>query len=146
MNDKAVSRIREFTRFYTNIMGVLDKHILDSPFSLSEARVLYELNHMERCTARKIMQAIEIDEGYLSRILDSFIKRGLVKKTRSDTDRRAFILSVTTKGRSQFAKINQASANAVGNLIKKLPEKDIDQMISMMDGIQKILTNEKSRA
>jgi DNA-binding MarR family transcriptional regulator len=127
------------------MIGVLDKHILESKFSLSEARVLYELNNIEHCTARKIMYALSIDEGYLSRIIERFIKLGYVKKTRTENDKRAFSLVVTPKGKSQFQKINQASAKAVANMLQNISEKDVALMLLMMEGIQNILTksNEK---
>jgi DNA-binding MarR family transcriptional regulator len=138
--DKAIDRIRAFNRFYTSMIGVLDKHILDSDFSLSEARVLYELNNSDGCTARQIMQRLMIDEGYLSRIIEGFIKHGLVRKMRSEKDKRAHILSVTPKGKSQFQKINLASSKAVKSMVKNIPEKDLQMMLLMMEGIQNILT------
>jgi DNA-binding MarR family transcriptional regulator len=143
MSQKAVDRIRNFTRFYTNAMGVLDKHILDSPFSLSQARVLYELNNTENCTARGIMQSLKIDEGYLSRILDTFIQQGLIKKTPSETDKRSKVLTVTSKGRAAFQKINHASAQDVQKIIHKLSEKEIDDLVTSMQTIQKILSQSK---
>jgi DNA-binding MarR family transcriptional regulator len=139
---KTVERIRRFNRFYTNIIGVLDKHILESPFSLSEARVLYELNTMDECTARDIMQRISIDEGYLSRIIEKFIEQGLVKKARSEKDKRAYMLHMTAKGKAQFQKINEASASAISDLIKHLTEKEQHQLINLMEGIETILTKQ----
>jgi DNA-binding MarR family transcriptional regulator len=146
MIPKAVDRIRNFNRFYTNLIGVLDRTILESPFSLSEARVLYELNHVDACTARDIMRRLTMDEGYLSRILDRFIREGLIKKIRSDSDGRAFLLSVTTKGRSHFLKINTASAEGIQKIISHLSEKQLEDLIFMMDQVQRLLTypNEKA--
>jgi DNA-binding MarR family transcriptional regulator len=138
--DKAIARIRAFNRFYTSTIGVLDKHILESNFSLSEARVLYELSQMEDCTARKIMHWLKMDEGYLSRIIERFIQLGLVQKTRSDKDKRAYHLALTAKGKTQFQKINTASARAVRDMIKSIPEKEVELMLMMMESIQNILT------
>lgn len=143
MHQRAVSRVRDFTRFYTNLMGILDQHILDSPFSLSEARVFYEVNNTENCTARKIMQTLKIDEGYLSRILNRFLRQGLIRKMRSPVDGRSFILTVTPKGRLQFQRIDTASAESVNKLIGGLSPKQVDQLIAFMDGIQKLLSNAK---
>jgi DNA-binding MarR family transcriptional regulator len=139
--DKAIDRIRRFNRFYTNMLGILDKHILESNFSLSEARVLFEINAMERCTARKIMHNLSIDEGYLSRIIERFIDLGLVQKLRSEHDKRAFMIHLTPKGKTQFQKINVASSRAIGKLIKNISSKDVQMMLLMMDGIENILTN-----
>jgi DNA-binding MarR family transcriptional regulator len=138
--DKAVDRIRSFNRFYTSQLGVLNKHILQSKFSLSEARVLYEINTTENCTARKIMSLMEIDEGYLSRIIDRFISSGFVTKEPSAIDRRSNLLKATTKGAAEFKTINRASAKAVRGMIRKISDSDMQMMLLMMDGIQNILT------
>ena len=138
--DKAIARIRAFNRFYTSTIGVLDKHILESNFSLSEARVLYELAQTDDCTARKIMHHLKMDEGYLSRIIERFIQQGLVQKTRSEKDKRAYYLALTGKGKTQFQKINVASARAVRNMIKSIPQNEVELMLMMMESIQNILT------
>jgi DNA-binding MarR family transcriptional regulator len=138
--DKAIDRIRSFNRFYTNMLGILDKHILQSNFSLSEARVLYELNVIEDCTARKIMQKLNIDEGYLSRIIERFIKLGLVQKVKSEADKRSNLLHLTAKGKSQFQKLNMGSSRAIAKMMTNISDKDVQLMLLMMEGIQNILT------
>ncbi|WP_431215832.1 hypothetical protein ACQ86N_14930 [Puia sp. P3] len=75
MQQKTISRIRAFNRYYTNIIGLLDRHILNSSYSLPEARILYELNHREGIQASGIIESLGIDKGYLSRILDEFSTR-----------------------------------------------------------------------
>src|SRR4029078_11113773 len=97
-NKEYINKIRSFNRFYTNIIGLLDQHFLDSPFSLTEGRVLYEISHTDNCSAKKIREKISIDEGYLSRILDTFRKRGLITKTPLTEDRRLHIIMLTEKG------------------------------------------------
>src|SRR5215211_399732 len=106
---EVISRIRSFNRFYTNIIGLLDQQYLDSPFSLTEGRVLYEICNAEDCSAKKIRESILIDEGYLSRILDNFAERGLIKKTRSPEDRRLWLIASTEKGKREFASLNENS-------------------------------------
>ena len=108
-DQELIARIRNFNRFYTNIIGLLDQHFLDSPFSLTEGRVLYEICSTEECSAKKIRQNIVIDEGYLSRILDNFAKRGLIRKTRSSKDGRLRIIIPTEKGKREFSNINTNS-------------------------------------
>jgi len=137
--DRAIERIRRFNRFYTNQIGILNRHILDSPLSLSEARVLFEVNNQVSPTARSIMQTLDIDEGYLSRILQGFIKQGFLKKARNDNDKRSFVLTVTPKGKTMFMKINQASDEGISKMIVNLDESDIRDLVSMMEGIEKIL-------
>src|SRR5690349_5577443 len=108
-NQEVVDKIRSFNRFYTNIIGLLDQQFLDSSFSLTEGRVLYEICNTEGCSAKKIREKIIIDEGYLSRILDSFAKRGLIRKTPSPTDRRLRMIVPTERGNKEFAKLNDNS-------------------------------------
>jgi DNA-binding MarR family transcriptional regulator len=135
-----IHRIRDFNRFYTNVIGLVDRHVLHSPYSLSEARILYEIRHSENCTARTIKEMLNIDEGYLSRIIDRFISSGILKKKRSSTDGRAYLLSLTKKGEREFDKLNQASDVSVQRLIEKLSAQDLKELVSMMAGIQKILS------
>jgi len=134
-----VDRIRSFNRFYTNIIGLLDQHFLDSPFSLTEGRVLYEICNTEECSAKKIREKIIIDEGYLSRILDSFAKRSLIKKTPSARDGRLLIIIPTEKGKREFAKLNDNSNLLISQMIEKLSEEEQAELLSKMDGIRALL-------
>lgn len=136
---KAVEEIRQFNRFYTNIIGLLDQYILDSPFSLSEARVLFEINSLGECTARKIMENIAIDEGYLSRTVDKLVKAKLLKKTRSATDGRAYLLSLSAKGQREFEKINKASHDEVTAMVEGLSDAELRALTSQMKAIKNLL-------
>ena len=119
-NQELIDRVRSFNRFYTNIIGLLDQHFLSSPFSLTEGRVLYEICNTADCSAKKIRKNIVIDEGYLSRILDSFVKRGLIRKTRSSLDGRLWIIVPTEKGKREFASLNENSNLLIADLIENL--------------------------
>ena len=134
-----IDRIRSFNRFYTNIIGLLEQHFLDSPFSLTEGRVLYEICNTEECSAKKIRENILIDEGYLSRILDSFVKRGLIVKTPSPTDRRLRIIVPTEKGKSEFWTLNENSNQLISGMIEKLSEEERADLLSKMEGIRALL-------
>jgi DNA-binding MarR family transcriptional regulator len=138
-NQELVNRIRSFNRFYTNIIGLLDQHFLDSPFSLTEGRVLYEICTMEDCSAKKIRENIVIDEGYLSRILDAFVKRGLIRKTRSSEDGRSWMILPTEKGKREFASLNDNSDHLIAQMIEKLSEEERADLLSRMDGIRALL-------
>jgi DNA-binding MarR family transcriptional regulator len=140
---EVIDRIRGFNRFYTNIIGLLDQHFLDSPFSLTEGRVLYEICNTEDCSAKKIRESIIIDEGYLSRILDKFMKRGLIKKTRSQTDRRLWMIVPTEKGKKEFAGLNDSSNRLISELIEKLPEVEQADLLEKMEGIHALLEKAK---
>ena len=97
-----VAAVRRFNRFYTRQIGVLRKTYLDSPYSLGEMRVLYEVAH-GAATARDIGRALDLDAGYLSRTLRNFEKRGFVSRKTSKADARASELTLTARGRKAFA-------------------------------------------
>ena len=134
-----IERIRSFNRFYTNIIGLLDQHFLDSPFSLTEGRVLYEISHTDNCSAKKIREKISIDEGYLSRILDTFRKKGLITKTPSLEDRRMHIIKLTEKGRKEFSSLNDHSNQLISEILDKLSEEEREGFVSMTDRIRELL-------
>lgn len=142
-NQELIDKIRSFNRFYTNIIGLLDQHFLDSPFSLTEGRVLYEICNTEECSAKKIREKIIIDEGYLSRILDSFSKRGLIKKTPSARDGRLRIIIPTEKGKKEFAKLNDNSNSLISQMIEKLSEEERGELLNKIEGIRILLEKAK---
>src|SRR5215813_4328859 len=94
-----IAAVRQFNRFYTKQIGVLQHGLLDSPFSLAEARVLFELAHRSRSTATELGADLGLDAGYLSRILRGFERKGLVRKARSAEDGRERFLALTDAGR-----------------------------------------------
>ena len=140
-----IDKIRSFNRFYTNVIGLLDQHFLNSPFSLTEGRVLYEICNTEDCTAKKIRESFVIDEGYLSRILDSFTKRGLIKKTRSRSDGRLRIILPTEKGKREFATLNDNSNKLISEMIDKLSGEEREDLLTRMEGIRKLLSKDQGR-
>ena len=134
-----IDKIRSFNRFYTNIIGLLDQHYLDSPFSLTEGRVLYEICNTAECSAKKIREKILIDEGYLSRILDKFSKRALIRKSPSSKDGRLRIILPTEKGKREFSNLNDNSNQLISQLIEKLSEKERAELVGTMDRIHELL-------
>ena len=136
-----VGKIRTFNRFYTNIIGLLDQHILDSPYTLTEVRILYEIYHTKNCTAKKIREVISIDLGYLSRIIDRFVGKKFVRRSSSAVDRRFKILSLTQKGKTEFLKLNNHSDKLISNMIAGLYQKDRNELVKMMESIKTILSD-----
>jgi len=138
-DQELIDKIRAFNRFYTNIIGLLDQHFLDTPFSLTEGRVLYEICNTEECSAKKIRENILIDEGYLSRILDNFVKLDLIKKTRSPEDGRLWIILPTEKGKREFASLNENSNPLISQLIETLSDEERADLLNRMEGIRRLL-------
>src|SRR5262245_3892117 len=106
----AVSAIREFSRFYTGRIGVLDEHLLDSEFSLAEARIIYELAQQGAINASRLNQTLGLDPGYLSRLIAGLHRRKLVAKRPSKTDGRQSELALTEKGRKIFTGLDRRSS------------------------------------
>jgi len=121
----------------------LDQHFLDSPFSLTEGRVLYEICSTDGCSAKKIRESIVIDEGYLSRILDNFVNRGLIEKTRSQTDGRLWMILPTETGKREFASLNDNSNRLIAQMIKKLSPQECTELIQKMERIRELLSNDE---
>jgi DNA-binding MarR family transcriptional regulator/N-acetylglutamate synthase-like GNAT family acetyltransferase len=117
MQPTTISQIRAFNRYYTNIIGLLDRHILNSNYSLPEARILYELNHREGVQASGIIESLGIDKGYLSRILEEFATKKLIVRRRSQADGRLMHIYLTEKGREAFKQLNQASEEQLKQLL-----------------------------
>lgn len=130
--------VRAFNRFYTRQIHLLQEGILDSPLSLTEARVLFELAHRENPTAKEIGAALGLDPGYLSRILDAFVRRGHVKK-HSGKDRRRRHLSLTPKGRKTFTVLDRKSHQETAAMLARLSECDQSRLIAAMNTIENIL-------
>jgi DNA-binding MarR family transcriptional regulator len=144
MKQGAVEGVRAFNRFYTGIIGVLDRYILNSAFSLPEARVLFELYHQEGILAGGIITLLGIDKGYLSRILDQFLRNKLIVRRRSARDGRAMPISLTAKGQKEFEALNRASDAQIRDILIALPEGDVDRLLQHMDEIKKILSKAQS--
>src|SRR5260370_41888967 len=123
-SDNQISAVRAFNRFYTRKLGVLDQHLLKSPFPLSEARVLYELANREDLAAKGIGVELGLDPGYLSRIIQNFDDNGLVTRKPLPSDRRQYRLGLTAKGRQAFAKLDRRSHDDIAGILAPLPAAD----------------------
>src|SRR6516162_8464749 len=133
-----VSTIRAFNRFYTRKIGVVDG-VASSPFSLAEARVLYELAHREQPTATDIRKELGLDAGYMSRILRGFERRKLVTREQSKTDERQRFLSLTAKGRKAFAPLDERSNRDVAAMLEKLSPRERKQLLDAVQTVGRLL-------
>ena len=140
-----VAAMRRFSRFYTRRLGVLDDRFLDSPFSLAEARVLYELTQRERATATELTASLDLDPGYLSRILRGFAERGLVSKTPAPEDRRQSRLARTAKGRKAYAPLERRSHDDVAAMLGALADAEQERVLAAMSTIERLI-GEPARA
>lgn len=138
--EKEIAAIRDFNRYYTNLLGILDQHFLKSPYSLSEIRVLYEINKYKKCTIKKLSEILTMDEGYLSRIIKKFQKEGILEKARSETDGRSYILSITKDGQKTVDEINRRSDEQIYELIKNLSRAEKTKLTKNMESIITILS------
>lgn len=130
--------IRAFNRFYTDIIGLVDQHILNSPYSLPEVRIMYEMYHNAAATANEIISLIHIDKGYLSRILVKFENEKLISRKKSRKDARAVMLTLTAKGRHEFEKLDLASHDKIREILSHVPKEKHDELVFHMNAIKTI--------
>jgi DNA-binding MarR family transcriptional regulator/N-acetylglutamate synthase-like GNAT family acetyltransferase len=136
---RRIAAVRRFSRFYTRAIGALQEGLLQSRFSLAEARVLYELAQRDHITATDLGRDLDLDPGYLSRILQRFERDALIVRTQSEADRRQSLLSLTTAGREAFAPLDARSREAVGALLAPLPEPAQAKLVTAMASIETLL-------
>jgi len=142
---RRIQAVRSFNRFYTRQIGVLREGLLDSPFSLTEVRVLYELAHRETATATELAAELALDPGYLSRILQSFDKRKLIGRARSPSDGRQHNLSLTATGRRAFAPLEERSNQEVAVMLDKLAPVEQEHLLTAMHAIETLLGQSPER-
>jgi DNA-binding MarR family transcriptional regulator/GNAT superfamily N-acetyltransferase len=134
-----VADVRAFNRFYTGVIGVLDRGYLASPYSLTEVRVLFELA-AGPCEAPDLRAALSLDAGYLSRILTRFESDGLATRTASERDSRRHVVALTPHGESVFAELNARSDAGIGALLDRVPPSDRAALVASMRKIERLLT------
>lgn len=137
--DNRIEAVRQFNRFHTRKIGVLNEGLLGGPFSLAEARVLYELATREQTIASELASELRLDPGYLSRILRGFANRGLIKRQPSDTDARQSVLSLTRQGRKAFATMDARSRAEVAEMLHGLTGTDQNRLVAAMRQIAELL-------
>lgn len=139
MDDVRIEAIRRFNRFYTRRIGVLHEGLLDSPWSLAEVRVLYELAHRPGVTARDLVRDLDMDAGYLSRILRGFERRGYLRRESSEADARQRLLSLTGDGKRAFTPLERRSQKEVGAMLAPLSESAKERLVGAMAAIESVL-------
>ena len=136
---RRVAAIRRFNRFYTRRIGVLNDGLLESPFSLTEVRILFELAHSPGVTATALRDELNLDAGYLSRLLRRLEHRGLVARTSSDADGRVAHLALTDTGREEFRSLDERADEEVRTLIGELSAAQQRRLLSALRTIEELL-------
>lgn len=144
--ERQIAATRRFNRFYTHRIGVLDDGLVDSPYSLTEARVLYELAHRDAVTSVALGRELGIDAGYLSRILARFARQGLLTRTRSTSDARARPIALTARGRKAFAGLDRATERQIAGLLAPLTPAERRGLVGAMGRIERLLAAAPSRS
>lgn len=138
-----VDAVRRFNRFYTRRIGALSAGFAGSPYPLPQARLIYELGRRRRCTATELRAELELDAGYLSRMLGSLGRRGLVRAERAPEDARARLLTLTARGREAFALLDRRSRDEVCAMLRGIAAADRDRLVGAMRTVQLLLTDPK---
>jgi DNA-binding MarR family transcriptional regulator/GNAT superfamily N-acetyltransferase len=131
--------VRAFNRFYTKQIGLLREGLLETPFSLTQARVLYELGSHPGTRSSNLAADLGLDPGYLSRLLKRFERQRLVKRSASREDRRASDLSLTPKGRAEFARLNARSRTEIAAMLARMNQPRQQRLVGCMTAIQQLL-------
>lgn len=140
MAEDRIAAVRRFSRFYTRRIGALQEGLLDTPFSLTEARVMYELGQRASATATELGQELGLDAGYLSRMLRGFHERGLIDRRPSESDARQSHLSLTDAGRAAFGELDAASRRDIGAMLGALPDVEQERLVRAMRTIESVLS------
>ncbi len=138
--DAAVASVREFNRFYTNVIGLLHGKYLDTPYSLTEARLLFELGQRDASEVADLRRVVDIDPGYLSRILARFEADGLVSRERSAADGRRQVIRLTGRGLEVIAGLDAQSAEQIRGLLAEVPGDSQRRLLEAMRVITETLS------
>lgn len=145
-DEARISAVRAFNRFYTRQLGLLGQRLLESPFSLSEARVLYELSRRDSVAAKEIGAELDLDPGYLSRIVQKFADEGLISRKPLPEDRRQQQLKLTAKGRQAFARLDRSSQEEVARTLRRMSEGEQRRLTAAMATVENLLGSPSPRA
>jgi DNA-binding MarR family transcriptional regulator/GNAT superfamily N-acetyltransferase len=137
--DGDVAAVREFNRFYTGVLGLLREGLLDTPYSLTEARIIFELARQDEAEVAQMRRWLDLDAGYLSRILARFEADGLVRRSRSPGDGRRQVIGLTQAGRAVFGRLDALSNEQIRGLLAPIPAARRSRLTAAMAGVREIL-------
>ena len=145
-NLERIRKIRSFNRFYTNLLGLLDRTLLKSTYSLTEVRIMFELDRLSKATASELVKLLSLDPAYLSRILRNFEEKKLIKKEKSNTDMRKQLLSLTTEGKQVILELQEKANKQIISMLVNVNDKSQEQLITAMNVIESILKSETEKS
>lgn len=141
--DRTIDEIRKFNRFYTTDMGFLNEKYLNSSYSMTETRILFEIKTRKTCIQSDIVKAIHIDKSYLSRIMQRLCKREIIEKIKSDDDKRAVKITLTEKGNEETERLIELTKRQIEAKITSLSTTECDKLCSAMNTVISILEKER---
>ncbi len=143
MSMSTVSEVRGFNRFYTRVLGLLRPRLVGSAFTLTEARVLFEVAHADQVAVTDLRRALDLDAGYLSRILSRFIADGLVERRPAASDARRHLVRLTEPGRAAFADLDALQTEAIDRMVAPLDDDQRSQLVTAMGRIRRVLDDHR---
>lgn len=135
-----VTEIRGFNRFYTNILGLLDQYIIGSGYSLTEARILFEISKTDTCTANQLCSILNMERSYMSKIINKFEKKHLITRQACDTDNRNMEIRMTQEGMSAFQELNNHANRQIEDLLANINDADCEKLIDSIRTVKKYFT------
>lgn len=139
MNELHIDKIRQFNRFYTRLIGLLNEGLFKSEFSLTEARIIYELGEVDALFAKQLGENLALDAGYLSRVLNKLVKKGVISRVANAQDKRQYNLSLSAVGAVARKDLRQQSIGQIEHLYKNVAAEKTSAMVAAMDNIQAII-------
>lgn len=146
INLERIGKIRSFNRFYTNLLGLLDKTLLKSEYSLTEVRIMFELNRLSTTTASELVKLLNLDPAYLSRVLSGFEEINLIQKKQSSEDLRKQLLSLTLDGKQVISELQEKANEQIKALLTNISDEEQDQLANAMRTIERILKGETEKS
>lgn len=143
--DEVIEKIREFNRFYMPSMNLLGNHYLGSEYSVTEARIFFEIYKNEGCNAAHIAKQMNIDKSYLSRIIKGHEKNGYIRREKVAGDGRAYLLYLTGSGKERAEELIRKSNEEISLIVDGLSIQDCRQLIEAIDTIIRILSKEREK-
>ncbi|RHW43498.1 DUF4364 family protein [Neobacillus notoginsengisoli] len=139
--DEKIQRIKRFNRFYLNVVGLYSQYTDGSPYSMSEAMILFDINQTEKCTASQLTESFKFDKGYVSRIINKLSDQGLIRRVSSSNDKRMKYLHITEQGEKVLRNLSNNASDNVRKMIEKISMDELDTLIDAMEEIERILSN-----